>query len=246
MKYCKKCGKEVSRNCKLGYCRQCRNITGKNNPFYGKTHSIEAIEKIRIVNIKISKEHWTNIEYRKNVINKMTGLKRSDKFKTIQRKNAIKQFKDPSQRAIRSKTMKESWQKGKINKNNFSCNSSKQEKLYYKEVLKIFPDAQENQTLHSKSGKWYYPDILIEQNKLIIEYNGDFWHANPSKYNKDDVIIDNITAKEIWKKDKERIRILEDEIGYSVFVIWEEDFKKDKEYMLNYLYNLHEWESCSL
>ena len=27
----------------------------------------------------------------------------------------------------------------------------------------------------------YEPDILIEEKKLIIEYNGDYWHCNPKK-----------------------------------------------------------------
>lgn len=54
---------------------------GENNPFYGKTHTKEVIEKIKISSSKSSKEHWKNEKYRNKVINAITGLKRTDTFK---------------------------------------------------------------------------------------------------------------------------------------------------------------------
>ena len=55
-----------------------------------------------------------------------------------------------------------------------------------------------------------------------------FWHANPKMYFADEIVRDNITAKEIWEKDKNRICELIGS-GYDVIVVWESDFKENKE-----------------
>lgn len=39
-------------------CTNCRNRTGENNPFYGKTHSKETLEKLRISNIGRTKSQY--------------------------------------------------------------------------------------------------------------------------------------------------------------------------------------------
>lgn len=45
----------------------------------------------------------------------------------------------------------------------------------------------------------YFYDFCY--NKKIIEYNGDFWHANPKIYNESDVVHKNKVAKDIWNYD---------------------------------------------
>ena len=70
----------------------------------------------------------------------------------------------------------------------------------------------------------YNPDFVL--GKKIIEFYGDFYHANPLKYNDDDVILQK-TAKDVRENDKERIEILES-AGYAVKVVWENDYVKDK------------------
>lgn len=47
-------------------------------------------------------------------------------------------------------------------------------------------------------------------------------------YFADEIVRDNITAKEIWEKDKNRICELIG-VGYDVVVVWESDFKEDRE-----------------
>ena len=42
-KYCKICGKELSKNCKTGYCIKHLPRNGENNPFFGKTHKKDTI-----------------------------------------------------------------------------------------------------------------------------------------------------------------------------------------------------------
>jgi very-short-patch-repair endonuclease len=74
----------------------------------------------------------------------------------------------------------------------------------------------------------YIVDIIHD--KKIVEFYGDFWHANPRYFKSDDEIKSfsiNKTSEEIWTYDKQRIDFLES-IGYSVLIIWESDWKKNK------------------
>ena len=72
------------------------------------------------------------------------------------------------------------------------------------------------------------PDYLL--NKHIIEFNGDFWHANPSIYKPEEVLERfNKTydiAKDIWERDKHRLSILES-LGFKVLVVWESEYAED-------------------
>ena len=59
-KFCLACNKPVSKNCRLGFCNACRNRSGKNNPFYGKKHTKETIEKLKEKSRISSKNLWKN------------------------------------------------------------------------------------------------------------------------------------------------------------------------------------------
>lgn len=79
----------------------------------------------------------------------------------------------------------------------------------------------------------FMPDFMHE-NK-IIEFYGDFWHANPRKYGAEDTL--NFPgyggptihkASDIWEKDAVRINALK-ALGNEVLIIWERDYKNDPE-----------------
>lgn len=75
----------------------------------------------------------------------------------------------------------------------------------------------------------YVADFYIKQFNLIIECNGDFWHANPKKYKKDGVLkfpnTKGVIAEDLWKKDKRKIDKYKN-LSYNILVIWESDIKK--------------------
>ena len=77
----------------------------------------------------------------------------------------------------------------------------------------------------------YNFDICFK-NKIIIEINGDYWHANPNKYLMDDNIIYPggviYKASDIWRKDEKKRNIVENH-GYKVIYLWESDLKKMKD-----------------
>jgi uncharacterized protein YaeQ len=65
--------------------------------------------------------------------------------------------------------------------------------------------------------------------KKVIEFNGDYWHCNPKFYNKNYFHkYLQMIAEEIWKNDEiKNDKIIEE--GYDVLVIWENDYKNNKE-----------------
>ena len=68
---------------------------------------------------------------------------------------------------------------------------------------------------------------------LIIEFNGDYWHCNPKKY---DANFYNkkkgLYAKQIWEYDKNKLEILRTN-GYNFEVIWESDLKNNNKIIKN-------------
>lgn len=75
----------------------------------------------------------------------------------------------------------------------------------------------------------YKFDYVDFTNKKIIEYNGDFWHCNPILYNENYFnVVKQKTAKEIWEYDKHKNQYIINK-GYDLLVIWEYDFKHDRE-----------------
>lgn len=226
---CIDCGKIVSKN-SSNRCSKCKSI-GKNNAFFGKTHTKECIEKFSAEITKSLRRKWEDPEYRARVKKGTTGKKRSEEFKENQRTAALKQFKDPKQRELRSLRMEKTWQENKIgysNRNN--VNRSKQEKHLVNRLRDFGFDISEKETIRNNK-KWYYPDIVI--GKIIIEFFGDYWHANPKKYSKD-YLIRKEKAENIWIKDSERIKIFE-KLGYVVFVVWQSELKEEEEKCLNEL-----------
>ena len=64
--------------------------------------------------------------------------------------------------------------------------------------------------------------------KVILELNGDFFHANPKIYKAEDIItIRHVphTAQSIWNDDEVKRRLAESR-GYQVVYLWECDMKK--------------------
>lgn len=83
-------------------------------------------------------------------------------------------------------------------------------------------------------------DFVDTYRKIVIEFNGDYWHANPSKYHPNDKLDHKcgkiVLAKEVWKKDEEKFNLMKDE-GYNVIVVWESDYLSNKENMINRIIN---------
>jgi hypothetical protein len=111
-----------------------------------------------------------------------------------------------------------------------------------REVSKILIDlgysVQTPFLIQYEKKRYFSYDILLNDFNKIIEYNGDLIHANPIKYNEDDILTFPLVrkVKDIWIKDelKKEIALTK---GYEVIVIWESDFKKNKFKQKDYIKN---------
>lgn len=86
----------------------------------------------------------------------------------------------------------------------------------------------------------YYVDILCSKSKKVIEVYGDFWHANPIKYKKDDILNfpygKKMLVEDKWNYDKERINHIKLQ-GFEILIIWENDIYKNLQYVEKSIWN---------
>jgi len=128
-----------------------------------------------------------------------------------------------------SKKMKETL---KLN-GNYKQDSSKLEKNFIDNILNDSHIMNYNCYINKQfiifcNNDFYYTYDFKYKNK-IIEFNGDYWHCNPNKYNENFLNKrKQMYAKDIWKYDKLKIQKAIKE-GYEVLVVWESDYKKNKE-----------------
>lgn len=74
-----------------------------------------------------------------------------------------------------------------------------------------------------ENNKYYFYDFVITNLKIAIEYNGDYYHANPNKYNESFYNKHlKLEAKDIWIKDKIKNDYITN-LGYDILIIWESD-----------------------
>ena len=76
---------------------------------------------------------------------------------------------------------------------------------------------------------YYLYDISYHQK--IIEFNSDYWHMNPTKYHKDTVFRNGMIAEDVWRKDESKLQLAKDK-GYEVLVIWETDYRNNKQQVI--------------
>jgi hypothetical protein len=80
---------------------------------------------------------------------------------------------------------------------------------------------------YDKENKKHYKyDYIDFTSKKCIEFNGDYWHCNPIKYDENYIQpIMKVSAREIWQKDHLKNKWNIDR-GYKVLTIWESEYRK--------------------
>jgi hypothetical protein len=118
---------------------------------------------------------------------------------------------------------------GLFGRNDFDGNS-KIAKDFISKLINVL-NLQENEYITEKPHSKYNIDLYIKD-LVIVEFYGDFWHANPEIYKPDDIIgvsYNTITAKEKWEKDAYRIEKLKNELNLPVIIVWEKSYKENKD-----------------
>ena len=91
-----------------------------------------------------------------------------------------------------------------------------------------------------KELKDYFNEIKIIKNivkteKLCIEFNGDYFHANPKFFKECDTpnpYNKTLTAKEIWEADECKNNVII-KCGFELLKVWESDYNNDKDKVFN-------------
>lgn len=91
-----------------------------------------------------------------------------------------------------------------------------------KEYYLTKKDESEQETLF-----FVYDFTIVDKNK-IIEFNGDFWHANPAIYKSDELVYNNKKASDVWEFDQKKQELAKEK-GFDLMVIWEKDYRDDKQ-----------------
>jgi G:T-mismatch repair DNA endonuclease (very short patch repair protein) len=190
-------------------CRICmgKNNTGEGNPFYGKKHTKKTkkqISKNRKGKAIGDKNSMSNIIWRKKA---KDNLKK--KWDSGELDHLKPFFSDLMKKTISQKKIK-------------SVVRSKKETEIIDQIEKMGYSTQHSYMVESKICDIYIPSL-----NLIIEYNGDYWHCNPKKYEANYYNQKKQKfAKELWEYDKNKVDLILKK-GYNLEVVWESDLKND-------------------
>ena len=115
------------------------------------------------------------------------------------------------------------------------CYLTKESKKTYSEISqRLFEQIDtEGCKYKIKNGEFYirnndavYAYDFVYKNK-IIEFNGDMWHMNPSKYNRNHIQpFTKKRAETVWSDDDKKLATARQN-GFDVLVVWESEFLHD-------------------
>ena len=181
---------------------------GEKNPFYGRTHTDETKNKIR---------------------NSLEG-----KFKGEKNPFYGRTHTDETRKILQIKSYK--WAKNNVDKMREKGISSllKQslgrkttiEKMVENELINLNIEYKYNKILNNM----YQYDFIIGKN-ILLEVQGDFWHANPLYYGENKKPL---TERQIFKKERDFLKKeFAESKGYKIFYIWETEIKNKNFSVLN-------------
>ena len=201
-------------------CKKCslNKQIGEGNPFYGKKHTEKTINKISNTKIGVTtSDHMSKPKYRKMF---------SDMAKKRWANGSMEET-----RIKLSKLMKERIASGHIK--GYIRSKAEDELINILKNKNIL--VEPNYLLEGKIFDLYIPSF-----NLLIEYNGDYWHCNPKKYDANYFNIKkNKTAKELWEYDANKLYLAKKN-AYNCEVIWETEYKNNKYIILDLIdkYNI--------
>jgi very-short-patch-repair endonuclease len=192
--------------------------TGKNNPIYSLTAK-EREEKIYYWKFKSESDLH---EIRNKISKTLKKGYKSGRIKHISKTNPIKY-----------KKIHEKMLSGYFNAlNNGSIKRQSYTSSYEKRIANILEEENIKFVQQKSCNKKYRYDFFLESLNLYIEFNGDYWHANPRLFKENYYHPHkNILAREIWEYDNaKRVNVINS--GYNFITIWESEVKKLDDHQL--------------
>jgi G:T-mismatch repair DNA endonuclease (very short patch repair protein) len=237
---CKTCSKLVDVGFYLGLlkkeyeCRTCR-MSGKRNPFYGKTHTEECKKK--------RSEYMTGRFVGEQ--NPFYGKTHTDEIKTILSNNTLEWHKH-NENGFKGKTHTNETKSRLSEKNKEYAKNHPEELsrraikgLKNKKYKKTIPEKLTEQKLIDLEFDFKYNKIIKDVGQfdfiigedILLEVHGDYWHANPNIYGEGKKPLNN---NQLYKIDRDRIKKEKAEkLGFTLYYIWEEEIHKGQYEVLN-------------
>lgn len=99
----------------------------------------------------------------------------------------------------------------------------------------VFFDSKHSEYFFAKRGyKTMFVDFYVASSRKVIEFAGDYWHRNPEVYKPDFYVHQaKSSAKDLYQKTIERNLVLETIHSCEVLLVWENEYKKNKEEILH-------------
>lgn len=85
-----------------------------------------------------------------------------------------------------------------------------------------------------KENRYYSPDFYDPNRKFIIEFNGDYFHANPELYDESKIFNVGKTYTDIRHSELKRYESLK-QFCDKIYIIWENNWKKNREEVIDML-----------
>ena len=226
---CKICNKDEYKNSIKG------RYIGDKNPNYGAEYVKFNCNQCGVLTSKRKSESsnskFCNIKCKSQY--QKTDNKLLNKLRKMSKKGAkasAEKHKDPEfSKAVCKKTLETKIRNGTLTNHFFQ---SKIANEFIESLLKFLPERHtyyygDNETFLRDGSVLAFYDFEVRELKKIIEFNGDYYHANPLTYKKSDIIRGK-SAKSIWQRDKVKKNLAISK-GYDIKYIWESDYNKDKE-----------------
>jgi len=189
----------IRQNEKLYECKSCSSL-GDKNPFYGKHHTEENKDKLRVTPSQPGKKNpFYGMTHSKETREKLSRIgkerAKDPAFRERMRLNGIKSLENRKYRMTKPERKTKAWLENHDIPNHY------------------------NLVLNKK----YQYDFRIKNSNILIEVHGDYWHANPKLYTKD-----MLTERQIFKiaRDKKKLAYAREQ-GYEILYIWEHDIKNN-------------------
>lgn len=114
-----------------------------------------------------------------------------------------------------------------------NCNPiNKPISIQEKELLDFIKSNYNGEIIHNDRSiiHPYELDIYLPDLRLAIEYNGNYWYANPKYYSEDRMINIKGTeylVSEIWKRDQRKLKYCNNK-DITLITVWEDDWTNNK------------------
>ena len=189
--------------------KQAKSMRGKNNPYW--TMSEESRQKTRYWEYKSEEETF---EIRRRASETLRNRYQNGELTPYA-------FQNPEWEKKALKKRMEGYRRWQKSGNKVKFGNSSKAEL---EIADILEDLGIKYIRQFSPGKYRF-DFFLPDCNLVLEYNGSYWHADPSIYKPDDYIVKKgKMASEIWEYDKEKIKYIEEK-GFLIRIIWENIFK---------------------